>query len=96
MSSTFSAPSATFSSTKLRALRARVNGGVFVPGDDGYDKARQTWNDTTFDQRPAVVVLPSISADVSSAVSFARDTIYRSRYKAADTDIRAPRTMRCS
>ena len=65
--------SATFSSTQLQALRARVNGRVFVPGDDGYDNARQTWNVTTFDQRPAIVVMPSISADVVSAVSFARE-----------------------
>ena len=47
-------------------------GRVFVPGDDGYDNARQTWNVTTFDQRPAIVVMPSIAADVASAVSFAR------------------------
>jgi hypothetical protein len=73
MSSISSAPSATFSSTQLRALQARVNGRVFVPGDDGYDTARQTWNVTTFDQRPAIVVMPSISADVASAVSFARE-----------------------
>jgi len=50
-----------------------VNGRVFVPGDDGYDTARQTWNVTTFDQRPAIVVMPSISADVASAVGFARE-----------------------
>jgi hypothetical protein len=72
MSSTTSTPPATFSSTQLQALRAHVNGRVFVPGDDGYDAARQTWNVTTFDQRPAMVVMPSISADVASAVSFAR------------------------
>ena len=46
---------------------------MFVPGDDGYDLARQTWNATTFDQRPAMVVMPSIAADVVSAVGFARD-----------------------
>jgi hypothetical protein len=33
MSSLSSAPSATVSSTRLQALRARVNGRVFVPGD---------------------------------------------------------------
>ena len=73
MPSTSSAPPVTFSSTHLQALRARVNGRVFVPGDDGYDTARQTWNVTTFDQRPAVVMMPSTSADVASAVSFARE-----------------------
>ncbi len=73
MSSTFSARPATFSSTHLQALRAHVNGRVFVPGDDGYDTARQTWNVTTFDQRPAIVVMPSNAADVASAVRFARE-----------------------
>ena len=72
MSSTFSTRPVTFASTELQALRARVNGRVFVPGDDGYDTARQTWNVTTFDQRPAIVVMPAISADVACAVSFAR------------------------
>jgi FAD/FMN-containing dehydrogenase len=71
-SSTSSAPS-TLSSTQLRTLRARVNGRVFVPGDQGYDTARQTWNVTTFDQRPAIVVMPSIPADVVFAVGFARE-----------------------
>jgi FAD/FMN-containing dehydrogenase len=61
------------SSTRLQTLRARVNGRVFVPGDDGYDTARQTWNVTTFDQRPAIVVMPSTAADVASAVGFARE-----------------------
>src|ERR1044072_3296217 len=73
MPSTFSIQPTTFSSTQLHALRARVNGRVFVAGDDGYDTARQTWNVTTFEQRPAIVVMPSIAADVASAVSFARE-----------------------
>ena len=73
MPSTSSAQSAAFSSTQLQALRARVNGRVFVPGDEGYDTARQTWNVTTFDQRPAIVVMPSVSSDVASAVDFARE-----------------------
>jgi FAD/FMN-containing dehydrogenase len=73
MSSTFSVRPVTFPSTQLQALRARVNGRVFVPGDDGYDTARQTWNVTTFDQRPAIVVMPTIAADAVSAVGFARE-----------------------
>ena len=52
----------------LQALRTRVNGRVFVPGDAGYDTARQTWNATTFDQRPAIVLMPTSAADVVSAV----------------------------
>jgi hypothetical protein len=34
-------------------------------GDDEYDTARQTWNVTTFDQRPAIAVMLSMSADVA-------------------------------
>ncbi len=63
----------TFSSTHLQALRTEIHGRVFGPGDDGYDTARQTWNVTTFDQRPAIVVMPSNAADVTSAVSFAHE-----------------------
>ena len=72
MSSTSSVRSVTFAATQLQALRARVKGRVFVPGDEGYDTARQTWNVTTFDQRPAVVVMPSTRDDVASALGSCR------------------------
>ena len=72
MSSTSSVRSVTFAATQLQALRARVKGRVFVSGDEGYDTARQTWNVTTFDQRPAVVVLPSTRDDVASALGSCR------------------------
>jgi CubicO group peptidase (beta-lactamase class C family)/FAD/FMN-containing dehydrogenase len=53
-------------------LRNQIQGRVLVPGDDGYDAARRTWNVTTFEQQPAMVVLPSRAADVVAAVGFAR------------------------
>ena len=53
------------------ALRARVDGQVFVPGDLGYDRARHAWM-LTVDQRPAMVVEAASAADVSTAVRFAR------------------------
>lgn len=46
---------------------------MLVPGDDGYDVARQTWNVTTFEQQPAIVVLPLRAADMVPAVAFARE-----------------------
>jgi len=52
-------------------LRAAVSGGVFVPGEAGYDEARQAWNLAT-DERPAVVVVAGSAADVVQAVRFAR------------------------
>jgi FAD/FMN-containing dehydrogenase len=73
MLSTSPTRSATFSSTQLQVLRNQIKGRVLVPGDDGYDAARQTWNVTTFEQRPAVVVLPLTAADVVRAVAFARE-----------------------
>jgi Berberine and berberine like/FAD binding domain len=64
---------ATSSSTQLHALRKQIQGRVLVPGDDGYDAARQTWNVATFEQRPAIVVLPLSVEDVVSAVAFVRE-----------------------
>jgi FAD/FMN-containing dehydrogenase len=53
------------------ALRADVTGQVFIPGDPGYDQARQAWV-LTVDQRPAMVVEAASAADVAAAVRFAR------------------------
>ena len=52
-------------------LRAAIVGEVFVPGEAGYDQARQAWN-LAVDQRPAVVVEAGSAADVAQAVRFAR------------------------
>jgi FAD/FMN-containing dehydrogenase len=52
-------------------MRATISGGVFVPGEDGYDEARRAWN-LAADQRPAVAVLPGSAVDVARAVRFAR------------------------
>ena len=53
------------------APQSSISGDVFVPGDHGYDEARQAWN-LVADQRPAVVVLAGSAADVPHAVRFAR------------------------
>jgi hypothetical protein len=39
----------------IYALRTSTAGDVFVPGEHGYDHARQTWN-LFADQRPVAVV----------------------------------------
>jgi FAD/FMN-containing dehydrogenase len=62
----------TFDTGHLEALRTRLRGSAILPGDEGYDKARQTWDVKTFDQHPAIVVLPANATDVQSAVIFAR------------------------
>ena len=51
-------------------LRAAIAGEVFVPGEAGYDQARQAWN-LAVDQRPSVVVAAESPADVAHAVRFA-------------------------
>jgi FAD/FMN-containing dehydrogenase len=53
-----------------QALRASIAGDVFVPGEHGYDHARQAWNLFT-DQQPAAVVFAESAADVARAVKFA-------------------------
>jgi hypothetical protein len=55
----------------LEALRAAIAGQVFVPGQAGYDQARQGWN-LAVDTRPAVVVAAGSAADVAQAVLYAR------------------------
>ncbi len=63
-------PNATARRT-TQALQAAIAGDVLVPGDHGYDEARQAWNLAT-DQRPAAVVLAESAADVVQAIQFAR------------------------
>ena len=55
----------------LGTLRTAVTGGVFAPGDRGYDEGRRAWNLAT-DERPAVVVLAGSAAGVVHAVRYAR------------------------
>ena len=55
----------------LSLLRARITGGVLRDGDAGYDEARSVWNGMV-DARPALIVRCLDTADVVSAVSFAR------------------------
>jgi FAD/FMN-containing dehydrogenase len=55
----------------LEALRPAIAGQVFVPGQAGYDQARQAWN-LAVDERPCVVVVAGSAADVVTAVRYAR------------------------
>jgi FAD/FMN-containing dehydrogenase len=55
-----------------RALRARLTGEYVVPGDEGWNEARQAWN-LAVDQRPAAVALPESAEDVVEIVRFARE-----------------------
>ncbi|MDO8185536.1 FAD-binding protein [Conexibacter sp. JD483] len=59
------------SATGLGALREAVRGSVTLPGDDGWDAARQPFN-LAADQRPAAVVHAADGDDVAAAVAAAR------------------------
>src|SRR5208337_1647514 len=45
---------------------------IVMPGDSGWDDARQAWN-LAVDQRPAAVARPASAADVVDIVRFARE-----------------------
>jgi FAD/FMN-containing dehydrogenase len=55
-----------------RALRARLQGDLVLPGDESWDEARQAWN-LAVDQQPAAVALPETVDDVVAIVDFARE-----------------------
>jgi FAD/FMN-containing dehydrogenase len=58
-------------SSDVAVLRESLAGAVVLPGDAGWDAARQAWN-LAADQRPALVALPGSAADVQALVDFAR------------------------
>ena len=56
--------------TDVASLRRGFDGQVLLPGEDGYDQARQVWN-ATVDLRPAVIARCASAADVAAVVRFA-------------------------
>ena len=57
---------------QLGRLRDTFRGEIVTPDDKGYDEARRLWN-AAHDRRPAVVVRPTTSDEVATAIRFARD-----------------------
>ena len=55
----------------VEVLRKDIRGEVVRPEDAGYDQARTLWNGAV-DRHPAVVVRCGSAADVSAAITFAR------------------------
>ena len=55
----------------LDRLAERLEGDLYLPGDDGWDDARTPWN-LAVDQRPAAVVVAESAADVAETMRAAR------------------------
>ena len=56
----------------LRSFTEQIRGDVVLPGDDGWDAARQAWN-LAVDQQPIAVVLPETAEDVVATVRLAAE-----------------------
>jgi len=59
-------------SGSVEGLRAAMTGPVFIPGDPGYDEARNIWNGD-IERRPAVVARCTGPDDVAVALKYARE-----------------------
>jgi hypothetical protein len=56
----------------IQEFKGSLRGELIRPGNESYDEARKVWNGM-FDRRPALIARCSGTADVISAVNFARD-----------------------
>ncbi len=62
----------TIRSSAVEELKGALYGQLLLPGQEGYDRARLVIN-ADIDKHPALIVRPSGAADVSTAVTFARE-----------------------
>ena len=58
--------------TGFEELKADFQGQLLLPGQDGYEEARQVWN-AMIDRRPALIARAADTKDVARAVQFARE-----------------------
>lgn len=61
----------TISDDIIEGFRANLRGDVLLPGDEGYDDRRRVWN-AMVDKHPAMIACCTGTADVVTAVNFAR------------------------
>ena len=64
--------SAGLTRDQIQRLGDGFAGDIVTPADDTYDDARRLWN-AVHDRRPAVIVRPTTSKDVATAIRFARE-----------------------
>jgi hypothetical protein len=58
--------------TKIEAFQSSLQGDLLYPNNNGYEDARKVWNGM-IDKKPALITRCKGTADVISAVNFARD-----------------------
>ena len=58
--------------TTIEKFKASLGGELIQPNDEGYDDARKVWN-AMIDKWPALIAQCSGTADVITAVNFARE-----------------------
>ncbi len=68
----FNATGRRIEEAAVEKFRAVLRGRLLGADDDGYDEARKLWNGM-FDRRPALIARCAGTADVISAVNFARE-----------------------
>ena len=69
---TLSGEYTVISEAEVEDFRGSLYGQSLLPGDEGYDDARQVWN-AMVDKRPALIARCSGAADVINSVNFARE-----------------------
>lgn len=58
----------------VQRLRSQLHAQAFLPGDDGYEQACTAWGwEGPAIQCPALILFPTDTADVVTAVNFARE-----------------------
>jgi FAD/FMN-containing dehydrogenase len=71
MEMTFTAPAVSTTDARWAQLQSRIQGRVIAPDNYEYDSARRAWN-LAFEQRPALIVVAKNTADVVTAIQFAK------------------------
>lgn len=56
----------------VQELADSLHGNLLLPGNEGYDAARRVLN-ASIDKHPALIVQPSVAADIQNAVAFAKE-----------------------
>src|ERR1700753_3691476 len=56
----------------IKNLRAQLEGSAYIPGDEDYHEACLSWF-KSYEQKPAIVIMPANTIDVRVAIKFAKE-----------------------